>query len=155
MRGFEYKKSLNIPRGKSESVIQRTDNTMAKIKRPNTDLQNTTQKTKDRATQTPLKTNNDLQNITQKTEDRATQTPLKTNNDLQNITQKTEDRATQTPLKTNNDLQNTTQKTKDRATQTSLKKQGELMCSRRVSSSFSTSVICCVTLVTHLVIRHG
>jgi hypothetical protein len=52
MRGFEYKKSLNIPRGKSESVIQRTDNTMAKIKRPNTDLQNTTQKTKDRATQT-------------------------------------------------------------------------------------------------------
>ena len=111
MRGFEYKESLNIPRGKSESVIQRTDNTMAKIKRPN--------------------------------------------NDLQNITQKTEDRATQTPLKTNNDLQNTTQKTKDRATQTSLKKQGELMCSRRVSSSFSTSVICCVTLVTHLVIRHG
>ena len=31
-------------------------------KRTNNDLQNTTQKTKDRATQTPLKTNNDLQN---------------------------------------------------------------------------------------------
>jgi ElaB/YqjD/DUF883 family membrane-anchored ribosome-binding protein len=88
------KKSLKIP----ESVNLRTDNTMAKIKRTNNDLQNITQKTEDRATQTPLKTNNDLQNITQKTEDRATQTPLKTNNDLQNITQKTEDRATQTPL---------------------------------------------------------
>ena len=37
-------------------------------------------KTKDRATQTPLKTNNDLQNNTQKTKDQATQTPLKTNN---------------------------------------------------------------------------
>ena len=35
------------------------------------------------------KTNNDLQNTTQKTKDRATQTPLKTNNDLQNTTQKT------------------------------------------------------------------
>ena len=42
---------------------------MAKIKRTNNDLQNITQKTEDRATQTPLKTNNDLQNITQKTED--------------------------------------------------------------------------------------
>jgi hypothetical protein len=41
--------------------------------------------TKDRATQTPLKTNNDLQNTTQKTEDRATQTPCKINNNLQNI----------------------------------------------------------------------
>jgi hypothetical protein len=59
-----------------------------------------TQKSEDRATQTPLKTNNDLQNTTQKTEHRATQTPLKTNNDLQNTTQKTEDRATHTPLKT-------------------------------------------------------
>ena len=45
--------------------------------------------------------NNDLQNTIQKTEDRATQTPLKTNSDLQNTTHKTEDRATQTPLKTN------------------------------------------------------
>jgi hypothetical protein len=52
-----------------------------------------------------LKTNNDLQNTTQKTEDRATHTPLKTNNDLQKTTQKTENRTTQTPLKTNNDLQ--------------------------------------------------
>jgi uncharacterized protein with PQ loop repeat len=41
-----------------------------------------TQKTKDRATRTPLKTNNNLQNITQKTKDRATRTPLKTNNNL-------------------------------------------------------------------------
>jgi hypothetical protein len=38
-----------------------------------------------------------LQNTTQKTEDRATQTALKTNNDLQNTTQKTEDRETQAP----------------------------------------------------------
>jgi hypothetical protein len=38
---------------------RRTDNTMAKRqkdKRKNNDVQNTTQKTKDRATQTPLKT---------------------------------------------------------------------------------------------------
>ena len=48
---------------------------MAKRKRTNNDLQNTTQKTKD------------LQNTTQKTKD------------LQNTTQKTKDRATQTPLK--------------------------------------------------------
>ena len=59
---------------------------------------------------------NDLKNITQKTKDRATRTPLshrlkkerqyngpkernnKTNNDLQNTTQKTKDRATRTPL---------------------------------------------------------
>jgi hypothetical protein len=45
----------------------------------------------------------DLQS-TQKTEDRARETPLKTNNNLQNTTQKNEDRATQTPIKTNNDL---------------------------------------------------
>ena len=45
------------------------------------------------------KTNNNLQNITQKTKDRATRTPLKTNNNLQNITQKTKDSATRTPLK--------------------------------------------------------
>ena len=59
----------------------------------------TRQKTKDRATRTPLKTNNNLQNTTQKTKDRATRTPLKTNNNLQNTTQKTKDRATRTPLK--------------------------------------------------------
>ena len=58
-----------------------TDNAMVK-KRTNNDLQNTTQKTKDRVTRTPLKTNNDLQNTTQKTKDRVTRTPLKTNNDL-------------------------------------------------------------------------
>ena len=50
---------------------------MKKDKRTNNDLQNTTQKTNDRATQTPLKTNNDLQNTTQKTNDRAIRTPLK------------------------------------------------------------------------------
>jgi hypothetical protein len=49
------KKSLKISNGQSESVNQkRTDNTMAKRKRSNNDLQNTTQKTKDRATRTPL-----------------------------------------------------------------------------------------------------
>ena len=66
---------------------------MAKRKgQQDNDLQNTTQKTKDRATQTPLshrlkkddntmakrkgQQDNDLQNTTQKTKDRATQTPL-------------------------------------------------------------------------------
>jgi predicted translin family RNA/ssDNA-binding protein len=44
------KKSLKIPEWISEAVIRRTDNTMAKIKRTNNDVQNTTQKTKDRAT---------------------------------------------------------------------------------------------------------
>ena len=43
---------------------------------------------RDRATRTPLKTNSDLQNTTQKTKYRATRTPLKTNNNLQNTTQK-------------------------------------------------------------------
>jgi len=61
------KKSLKIPKGKSEAVKRRrtdttmakrrrTDTTMAKRKRTNNDLQNNTQKSKDRATQTPLKT---------------------------------------------------------------------------------------------------
>ena len=36
----------------SEAVNRSTDNTMAKRKRANNDLQNTTQKTKDLATQT-------------------------------------------------------------------------------------------------------
>ena len=64
---------------------------MAKRKgQQDNDLQNTTQKTKDRATRTPLshrlkkerqyngqkKKDNHLQNTTQKTKDRATQTPL-------------------------------------------------------------------------------
>ena len=44
------KKSLKIPKWISEAVIRRTDNTMAKIKRTKDDVQNTTQKTKDRAT---------------------------------------------------------------------------------------------------------
>jgi hypothetical protein len=35
-----------------KSINRRTDNTMAKRKRTNNDLQNTTQKTKDRATKT-------------------------------------------------------------------------------------------------------
>jgi hypothetical protein len=51
-----YKKNLKIPKG-SESVNRRkTDNTMATKKRTNHNLQNITQKTKDRATRTPLKT---------------------------------------------------------------------------------------------------
>jgi hypothetical protein len=50
-----YKKNLKIPKG-SETVIRRkTDNTMATKKRTNHNLQNITQKTKDRATRTPLK----------------------------------------------------------------------------------------------------
>jgi hypothetical protein len=50
-------------KGKSEAVNRRrTDNTMAKRKstRTNNDLQNTTQKTNDRATRTPLKTKVEL-----------------------------------------------------------------------------------------------
>jgi len=47
---FDLKKCLKIPKGLSESVNQRrTDKTMAKTKRTNNDLLNTTQKT-------PLKT---------------------------------------------------------------------------------------------------
>jgi hypothetical protein len=57
---------------------------MTKRKRTtkNNGRQNTTQKTKDRATQAPLKTNNDVQNTTQKTKDRATQTLLTTGDEL-------------------------------------------------------------------------
>ena len=42
--------------GKLKDVNRRTDNTMAKRKITNNDLQNTTQKNKDRATRNPLKT---------------------------------------------------------------------------------------------------
>ena len=48
------KKSLKIPKGLSESVNRRTDNTMEK-KPQNNDLQNTTQKTNDQAPWTPQK----------------------------------------------------------------------------------------------------
>jgi len=47
---LSYKKSLKIPEGQSEAVNRRTNN----------DLQNITQKTKDRVTQTPLKTGDEL-----------------------------------------------------------------------------------------------
>jgi hypothetical protein len=43
---WKGKKSLKIPKGLSESVNQRTDNTMDKNPK-NNDLQNTTQKTND------------------------------------------------------------------------------------------------------------
>jgi hypothetical protein len=52
-----------VPKGKSEAVNRRTENTIAKKKknkRTNNDLQNTTLKTKDWAKQTPLKTEDDL-----------------------------------------------------------------------------------------------
>jgi len=52
---------LKLPKGLSASVNQRrTDNTTAKRKKDkgtNNDLQNITQKTKDRVMQTPLKPN--------------------------------------------------------------------------------------------------
>ena len=49
-------KSLKIPKGQLEVVNRRmTDNTMAKRKKTNTDLQNITWKTTARATWTPLK----------------------------------------------------------------------------------------------------
>jgi len=41
--------------GLSEAVNRMTDNTMTKNKKPNNDIQNITQKTKDRPTRTPLK----------------------------------------------------------------------------------------------------
>ena len=54
------KKSLKIPKGKLEAVKRRTDTTMAKRKRTNNDLQNITQKSKDQAKQTPLRTGGEL-----------------------------------------------------------------------------------------------
>ena len=60
---IDYKKSLKIPKGYSEDVNQRTDNTMAKrkkVQKTNNDLQNITQKTKDRVTRTPLSVNSIL-----------------------------------------------------------------------------------------------
>ena len=54
-------KSLEILKWLSESVNRRrTNNIMVKGKRTNNDLQNTTQKTKDRVTPTPLKTGGEL-----------------------------------------------------------------------------------------------
>jgi len=47
---------------------------------------------------------------------------------------------------TNNDLQKNTQKTKDRAKRTPLKNRVELKFSGRVSSSWTTSGTCRVTL---------
>jgi hypothetical protein len=47
---WNYKKSLKIPKGESESVNQRTDNTMVKRKSTKTNLQNITHKTQDRVT---------------------------------------------------------------------------------------------------------
>jgi len=49
---------LKILKRKPEGVNQRTDNAMTKRKRRNNNLQNVTQKTKDWATRTPLKTAN-------------------------------------------------------------------------------------------------
>ena len=59
-----YKNSLKIPKGQSESINQRrTDNTMdqkTKDKKTNNDLQNTTHKTKDGATTNPTKRRGEL-----------------------------------------------------------------------------------------------
>ena len=58
---YYIKNSLKIPKTLSESVNQRSDNTMAaKRHRTNNDLQNTTQNTKDRATQTQLESEGEL-----------------------------------------------------------------------------------------------
>jgi len=58
------KKSLKIPKGQSEAVNQRrTDKTMVnrkKTKSTDNEIQNTTQKTNDWATQTQLKTEGEL-----------------------------------------------------------------------------------------------
>ena len=68
-----------------------------------------------------------------------------------------EEQTTQWPIKknkrTNNDLQNMHIK-QDRVTRTPLKTEGELRCSRRVSSSCSTSGTRRVNLVTNPMINH-
>jgi hypothetical protein len=52
---------LKIPKGESEAVSQKgTDNTMVKRKGTNHDLQNITEKPKDRAKRTQLKTGDEL-----------------------------------------------------------------------------------------------
>ena len=51
---YHIKESLKIPKGQPESENQRTDNTMAKRKRTNNDLQNILIKQKNRVEQTPL-----------------------------------------------------------------------------------------------------
>ena len=105
-------------------------------------------------------------NHTHKTKDRVTQTPLKTEKvqkDKQqstNYTHKTKDRVTRIPLKTEKvekDKQrstNHTHKTKDRVTQTPLKTGCELRCCGKVSSSCSTSCTRRVNLVANPVISH-
>ena len=69
-----------------------------------------------------------------------------------------EEQATQWPQeKVQKDKQRSTKhthKTKDRVTRTPLKTGGELKCSRKVSSSCSTSDIRYVNLVTNPVISH-
>jgi hypothetical protein len=54
----------------------------------------------------------------------------------------------------NNDLQNITQNSKDQAARTPQKNGNELRCSRRLSSSCSTSGTCHVTLIANPVICH-
>jgi hypothetical protein len=56
---LRIKKSLKIPKGQSESVNRSTYNIMTS-RRTNNYLQNTTQKTTDRATRIPVKTGNEL-----------------------------------------------------------------------------------------------
>ena len=56
--------------------------------------------------------------------------------------------------RTNTYLQDTIQKTKDRITRTPLKTGGELMCSRMVGSSYSTSDTCRFTIVKSPVLSH-
>ena len=56
--------------------------------------------------------------------------------------------------RTNTNLQNTTQKPKEKATLTPVKSGSELRCSRKVSSSCSTSGTHRVNLVTNPVICH-
>ena len=54
---------MKIPKGQSETVNRRTDNTMTKRKkdkRTNNDIQNTTQKTNDRSTRIPINTGGEL-----------------------------------------------------------------------------------------------
>jgi hypothetical protein len=53
------KKSLKIPKGKSEAVNRRTANTMAKRQRKK-EKQSITQKTKNQVACTPLKTEGEL-----------------------------------------------------------------------------------------------
>jgi hypothetical protein len=69
-----------IPKGKSESLNRRTDNTMAKI--PKGKLESLNGRRTESTMAIGKRTNNEIPNIAQKPKYRAMRTPLKTRNEL-------------------------------------------------------------------------